>query len=235
MCVCGWCAEMCFVSSSTELIELFLLNSWELLGCGQMPLGTRCVYVCVCVYLSVCVHWGACAPFCLSDWESLLLKWKLVCLYVYMCVCAYPAGRWSVSGIFSGLQASLVPWLSHRAVWVELFIKLCLEYSGHMCATATDESWAGADGVCLCARRSGVVMERSRPDRDVTQQQDPMLSPLSPTHTHIEKHTLVSITFSDSPLGSCLSWKKLFLLGKKCKIIQNRARIALHYISAIMF
>lgn len=52
---------MCFVSSSTDLIELFLLNSWELLGCGQMPLGTRCVCVCVCVFPSVCVHLYVCS------------------------------------------------------------------------------------------------------------------------------------------------------------------------------
>lgn len=30
--------------SSAELIELFFLNSWELLGRGQMPLATRCVF-----------------------------------------------------------------------------------------------------------------------------------------------------------------------------------------------
>lgn len=45
---------MYLAGSSAELIELFFLNSWELLGRGQMPLGTRCVFsVRLCV--RVCV------------------------------------------------------------------------------------------------------------------------------------------------------------------------------------
>lgn len=143
---------MYFVCSSAELIELFFLNSWELLGCGQMPLGTRCVSVCVHLCVCHCKHVFHRATVIARVCQC-MPEWKL-CVW---CVCAWHAGRWSVSGIFSGLQASLVPWLSHRAVLVERFIKLCLEYSGHMCSAATDELWAGADGVCarVCAWKQG--------------------------------------------------------------------------------
>lgn len=92
---------MCFVSSSTELIELFLLNSWELLGCGQMPLGTRCVGV----YSSACVLLCVCHSKYVFHFATVFVG---VCPKV-MCVSASHVGFWSVSGVFSGLQASLVP------------------------------------------------------------------------------------------------------------------------------
>lgn len=60
---------MYLAGSSAELIELFFLNSWELLGRGQMPLGTRCVFsvrlcVRVCQFAcTLCVsHSRACVP-----------------------------------------------------------------------------------------------------------------------------------------------------------------------------
>lgn len=60
---------MYLAGSSAELIELFFLNSWELLGRGQVPLGTRCVFsvrlcVRVCQFAcTLCVsHSRACVP-----------------------------------------------------------------------------------------------------------------------------------------------------------------------------
>lgn len=101
--------------SSAELIELFFLNSWELLGRGQMPLGTRCVF---CVSVCVCVSLPASCALATRyvakvGGQSLCVRAKegenLRC-YVGS---AWHAGRWSVSGAFSGLQPSLVGRLSH--------------------------------------------------------------------------------------------------------------------------
>lgn len=79
VCVSAWAVSvsvcvrvhlwMYLAGSSAELIELFFLNSWELLGRGQMPLGTRCVFsvrlcVRVCQFAcTLCVsHSRACVP-----------------------------------------------------------------------------------------------------------------------------------------------------------------------------
>lgn len=164
--------------------------------------------LCGSVYLP---QW-ACVPSCHSDCKSLLLHAKMKTCVWYVCV--WHAGCWSVSGVFSGLQASLVLWLSHQPVLVELFINLCLEYSGHMCATATDEPWAGADGgcVCVCVEAgwwwSKAVLTEMLPSSGI-------LWPPPPLFVHIYtqefSHTLPSPTQKTwlpmPPLGSCLTWK----------------------------
>lgn len=133
MCVCAsaWAVSvsvrvhlwMYSAGSSAELIELFFLNSWELLGRGQMPLATRCVSsarlcarACVRHFAcTLCVSRSrACVPAPpIGGGQSLCAcvpKGENLRCYVRS---AWHAGRWSVSGAFSGLQASLVGRLSH--------------------------------------------------------------------------------------------------------------------------
>ncbi len=70
--------------------------------------------------------------------------------------------------------------------------------------------------VRVCARGSRVVMEQSRPDRDVTQQRYPVPHPplLVHTHTHRNSHTHSTVTYTQtawlsmSSFGSCLTWEK---------------------------
>jgi len=74
----------------------------------------------------------------------------------------------------------------------------------------------------VCVRESGVVMEQSRPDRDVTQQQDPVPHPLL-VHTRTQSQTLLLPTqtawLSMSSFGSCLtSEKRIYLVYSRKRI-----------------
>lgn len=150
------------------------------------------VCVSVCVHLCVCNCEHVFHPAMVIASVCWCMPKTKTCV---LCVCAWHAGCWSVSGVFSGLQASLVPSLSHWAVLVEFFIKLCLEYSGHMCSAATDEPWAGGDGVCAWKKQGG---DGAKPSWQRCYPAAGSCAPPFHAYTHIHTNTHTTITYPNS-------------------------------------